>query len=91
VLAAAFTLWLVKRVIFGEVGNEQVAKLEDLNRRETLNLGVLAAATLAIGLWPKPLIDVMEPTIAQLVEQVQVSKLPAVDAVDRSPVAGLQP
>jgi NADH-quinone oxidoreductase subunit M len=91
VLAAAFTLWLVKRVIFGEVGNEQVAKLEDLNRRETLNLGVLAAATLAIGLWPKPLIDVMEPTIAQLVEQVQVSKLPTADAVDRSPVAGLQP
>ncbi len=91
VLAAAFTLWLVKRVIFGEVGNEQVAKLEDLNRRETLNLGVLAAATLAIGLWPKPLIQVMEPTIVHLVQQVQVSKLPTVDAVDTVPVAGLQP
>jgi len=91
VLAAAFTLWLVKRVIFGEVGNEQVAKLEDLNRRETLNLGVLAAATLAIGLWPKPLIEVMEPTIEHLVQQVQVSKLPTVDAVDTVPVAGLQP
>ena len=90
VLAAAFTLWLVKRVIFGEVGNEQVAKLEDLNRRETLNLGVLAAATLAIGLWPKPLIEVMEPTIEQLVQQVQVSKLPAVDAVDAVPIADLQ-
>ena len=91
VLAAAFTLWLVKRVIFGEVGNEQVAKLEDLNRRETLNLGVLAAATLAIGLWPKPLIEVMEPTIEQLVQQVQVSKLPAVDAVDAVPIADLKP
>ncbi len=90
VLAAAFTLWLVKRVIFGEVGNEQVAKLEDLNRRETLNLGVLAAATLAIGIWPKPLIEVMEPTIEQLVQQVQVSKLPAVDAVDSVPIADLQ-
>ncbi|MEA3643673.1 MAG: proton-conducting transporter membrane subunit, partial [Lamprobacter sp.] len=91
VLAAAFTLWLVKRVIFGEVGNEQVAKLEDLNRRETLNLGVLAAATLAIGLWPKPLIEVMEPTIAQLVQQVQVSKLPSAIAIDDAPIAGLQP
>ncbi|MFP4278373.1 MAG: NADH-quinone oxidoreductase subunit M [Halochromatium sp.] len=91
VLAAAFTLWLVKRVIFGEVGNEQVAKLEDLDRRETLNLGVLAAATLAIGLWPKPLIEVMEPTIEQLVQQVQVSKLPSAIAVDDAPIAGLKP
>jgi NADH-quinone oxidoreductase subunit M len=75
ILAAAFTLWMVKRVIFGPVGNEQVAALKDLNRREALNLGVLAVATLAIGIWPKPLVDVMEPSIVHLVEQVQVSKL----------------
>jgi NADH-quinone oxidoreductase subunit M len=76
ILAAAFTLWMVKRVVFGPVGNDQVAALEDLNRRETLNLGVLAAATLAIGIWPKPLVDVMEPSIQNLVQHVQVSKLP---------------
>ena len=87
ILAAAFTLWMVKRVVFGPVGNDEVAQLKDLNGRETLNLGMLAAATLAIGLWPKPLVDVMEPSIVNLVEQVQVSKLPEAAA----PVASLQP
>jgi NADH-quinone oxidoreductase subunit M len=65
------------------VGNEQVAQLKDLNGRETLNLGVLAAATLAIGIWPKPLVDVMEPSIVNLVQQVQVSKLPEADRAGR--------
>ncbi|MCF7983218.1 MAG: NADH-quinone oxidoreductase subunit M [Thiohalocapsa sp.] len=87
ILAAAFTLWMVKRVIFGEVGNDRVAKLRDLNPREFLNLGVLAAVVLAVGIWPKPLVDVMEPTIENLVEQIQVSKLP----VPNAPVAGIQP
>jgi NADH-quinone oxidoreductase subunit M len=91
VLAAAFTLWLVKRVVFGEVKNEEVAQLKDLNRREALNLGVLAAATLAIGIWPKPLVDVMEPTIEHLVQQIQVSKLPEPATAAIPPVAGLQP
>jgi NADH-quinone oxidoreductase subunit M len=91
VLAAAFTLWLVKRVVFGEVKNEAVAQLKDLNRREALNLGVLAAATLAIGIWPKPLVDVMEPTIENLVQQIQVSKLPEPVSTVATPVAGLQP
>ncbi|MGD8207340.1 MAG: NADH-quinone oxidoreductase subunit M [Thiohalocapsa sp.] len=86
ILAAAFTLWMVKRVVFGPVGNDEVARLQDLNRREVLNLGVLAAATLAIGIWPKPLVDVMEPSIEQLVQQVQVSKLPGT----ATPVAGVQ-
>jgi NADH-quinone oxidoreductase subunit M len=80
ILAAAFTLWMVKRVIFGPVGNDKVAALKDLNRREVLNLGVLAAATLAIGIWPKPLVDVMEPSIVNLVQQVQVTKLPETSA-----------
>jgi NADH-quinone oxidoreductase subunit M len=87
ILAAAFTLWMVKRVIFGPVGNDQVAQLKDLNTRETLNLGMLAAATLAIGIWPKPLVEVMEPAIVNLVQQVQVSKLPEVT----TPVASLKP
>jgi NADH-quinone oxidoreductase subunit M len=91
VLAAAFTLWLVKRVVFGPVRNEAVAGLQDLNRREALNLGVLAAATLAIGVWPKPLIDVMEPTVEDLVQHIQASKLPDTQAVSALPVAGLQP
>jgi NADH-quinone oxidoreductase subunit M len=87
ILAAAFTLWMVKRVIFGEVKSEKVSGLKDLDGREALNLGVLAAATLAIGIWPAPLIEVMEPTIQSLVEQVQTSKLP--DATGS--VASIQP
>ncbi|HVN43122.1 MAG TPA: NADH-quinone oxidoreductase subunit M, partial [Steroidobacteraceae bacterium] len=55
VLGAAYTLWLVKRVIFGPVGNEHVAQLKDLNPREFLVLGVLAVAVLALGLYPAPL------------------------------------
>jgi NADH-quinone oxidoreductase subunit M len=75
ILGAAYTLWLVKRVVFGPVGNEHVAALEDLNRREFLVLGVLAVAVLALGLWPAPLLDVMRPTIEQLVQQMMVTKI----------------
>jgi len=75
VLGAAYTLWLVKRVIFGPVANDHVAALEDLNPREFVVLGVLAVAVLALGLWPAPLLDVMRPTIEQLVQQMMVTKL----------------
>jgi NADH-quinone oxidoreductase subunit M len=75
ILGAAYTLWLVKRVIFGPVANEHVAALKDLNSREFLVLGVLAVAVLALGLWPAPLLDVMRPTIEQLVQQMMVTKL----------------
>ena len=94
ILAAAFTLWMVKRVIFGEVKNEKVAALQDLNRRETLNLGVLAAAVLALGIWPAPLMEVMHATVENLVAHVGECKLPASEAADcvlavRASVAGL--
>ncbi len=62
-------------MIFGPVGNERVAELKDLNGREFLVLGVLAVAVLALGLWPAPLLDVMRPTIEQLVQQMMVTKL----------------
>jgi len=91
VLAAAFTLWMVKRVIFGDVRNDQVAALKDLDKREALNLGVLAAAVLALGIWPKPLVEVMEPTIENLVAQIQVSKLPDATGPVIQPVADNQP
>jgi len=75
ILGAAYTLWLVKRVLFGEVANENVAQLEDINGREFLVLATLAAAVLLIGLWPAPLIEVMDVTIRNLVEHVMQSKL----------------
>jgi len=75
VLGAAYTLWLVKRVVFGEIGNAHVAEMKDLNGREFLVLGVLAAAVLLLGLWPAPLLDVMRPSIEQLVQQMMATKL----------------
>ncbi len=75
ILGAAYTLWLVKRVVFGPVGNDNVAQLQDLNGREFLVLGVLAVAVLLLGLWPAPLLDVMRPTIEHLVGQMMVSKV----------------
>jgi NADH-quinone oxidoreductase subunit M len=76
ILGAAYTLWLVKRVIFGPVANEQVAKMSDLNSREFLVLGVLAAAVLLVGIWPAPLVQTMEATVRHLLEQITVSKIP---------------
>jgi NADH-quinone oxidoreductase subunit M len=75
VLGAAYTLWMIKRVLFGEVANDNVAKLQDLNRREFIVLAVLAAAVLLVGLWPAPLVDMMNVTIEELVRQVGQSKL----------------
>lgn len=75
ILGAAYTLWLVKRVIFGAVANENVAELTDVNGREFFVLGVLAAAVLLLGIWPAPLLDVMRPTVEHLVQQITASKL----------------
>jgi NADH-quinone oxidoreductase subunit M len=75
ILGAAYTLWLIKRVIFGPVGNDHVAKMEDVNGREFLVLGVLAVAVLALGLWPAPLLDMMRGTIEHLTQQILATKL----------------
>ena len=75
IIGAGYTLWLYKRVFFGEVGNAHVAELKDINGRETLVLGVFAAAVLVLGFYPKPLTDLMEPSIAQLASQLAASKL----------------
>jgi NADH-quinone oxidoreductase subunit M len=75
ILGAAYTLWMVKRVVFGEVANDAVGKLEDVNRREFIVLGTLAVAVLVLGVWPAPLLEVMGPTIDRLVEQMTQSKL----------------
>lgn len=75
VLGAAYSLWMYKRVIYGPVANEGVASLSDLNRREFAILGALALAVLVFGIWPAPLLDLMEPTIRNLVLHVGQSKL----------------
>ena len=75
VLGAAYTLWLVKRVIFGEVANDKVAAMKDLDGREFFVLSALAAAVLLFGLWPAPLLDVMRATTHHLAETLLVSKI----------------
>ena len=75
IFGAAYTLWMVKRVIYGEVSNEGVAKLTDINNREFLFLSLLAAAVLLLGLWPAPLLDVMGPTVDHLVTQITHHKV----------------
>ena len=78
ILGAAYTLWLVKRVVFGPVANDDVARLEDLNPREFLVLGVLAVSVLALGLFPGPLVRTMETSMHHLLEQILTSKIPVV-------------
>ena len=78
ILGAAYTLWLVKRVIFGPVANDAVAKLTDLDLRERLVLGALAVAVLVVGVYPAPLVEVMHASVEHLLEQMMTSKLPGV-------------
>ena len=75
IMGAAYTLWLIKRVIFGEVGNEGVASLKDIDRREFFMLAVLAFSVLLLGVWPAPLMELMEPTLGALLEHISQSKL----------------
>jgi NADH-quinone oxidoreductase subunit M len=75
IIGAAYTLWLVKRVIFGEVTNDHVAHLKDINAREALVLGVFAAGTLLIGVWPEPLTHLMDASVKHIVDQLLVSKV----------------
>ncbi|TLZ10879.1 MAG: NADH-quinone oxidoreductase subunit M [Gammaproteobacteria bacterium] len=75
VLGAAYTLWLVKRVIFGPVTSPRVAALEDLNGREFVVLSALALAVLVVGVWPAPLLKVMQPSIHHLVAQAIATKI----------------
>ena len=75
ILGAAYTLWMYKRVIFGEIANDHVARLSDINRREQLILFLVAVPVLLFGIWPQPLFDIMNPTLEQLLEIALRSKL----------------
>lgn len=75
ILGAAYTLWMVKRVVFGDIANEKVAALQDIDRREFGVLAILAVAVILVGVWPQPLIDIMQPSIENLVQHMLVSKL----------------
>ena len=75
ILGAAYTLWMYKRVIFGDVANERVAELTDISPREKFFLAALALAVLFLGIWPAPLFDVMHPTFEHLFNHIIQSKI----------------
>ncbi len=76
IFGAAYTLWMVKRVYFGDVANHHVKTLQDINGREFLMLALLALAVLWMGLYPKPFTDVMNVSVAELLRHVALSKIP---------------
>jgi len=78
ILGASYTLWMVKRVLYGEIANDNVAKLEDVNNREFCVLMVLVFSVLALGLWPAPLVDMMSVSIESLLLQISNSKIPGI-------------
>ncbi len=75
ILGAAYTLWMYKRVVFGEVANDAVATLKDIDHREFLILSLLAIAVLWFGFYPKPLFDAMHPTLVHLFDHVVQSSV----------------
>ncbi|CAP42028.1 NADH-quinone oxidoreductase subunit M [Bordetella petrii] len=75
ILGASYSLWMVKRVAFGDIANDHVRELSDVNRREFLILGVMAIAVLYMGIYPKPFTDVMHASVQALLQHVAVSKL----------------
>jgi NADH-quinone oxidoreductase subunit M len=66
---------MVKRVIFGEIANRHVAELTDINAREAWMLGLFAVGVLALGVYPKPLVDLMDAPISALVNHLVQTKL----------------
>jgi len=75
ILGAAYNLWLAKRVIFSDVQNREVENLQDINAREALVLGVLAVAVLFFGLWPQPLVDMMQASVDHLLQHIIQTKV----------------
>jgi NADH-quinone oxidoreductase subunit M len=75
VFGAAYTLWMVKRVIFGDIANAHVAALKDVNGREIVFLALLAVAVMFMGLYPKPFTDVMHASVDALLKHVAIGKL----------------
>ena len=75
IVGAAYTLWMYKRVIFGNVTNHHVAEMEDINGREFLILALLAAGTMYMGLYPLPFTEVMHTSVNELLRHVAVTKI----------------
>ncbi|WP_353172869.1 NADH-quinone oxidoreductase subunit M, partial [Paracandidimonas soli] len=75
ILGASYSLWMLKRVAFGDVTNDNVRAMKDVNSREFLILGVMAVLVLFMGIYPKPFTDVMHVSVQALLQHVSISKL----------------
>jgi NADH-quinone oxidoreductase subunit M len=75
IISAAYTLYLVKRVLWGDITNPHVAEMKDINGREWFVLGIFAAGTLVLGIWPEPLVHLMDSSVSQLVTQLGNHKI----------------
>ncbi|WP_395827399.1 NADH-quinone oxidoreductase subunit M [Collimonas sp.] len=75
ILGAAYSLWLVKRVVFGKITNHHVKEMLDLNKREFFMLGVLAIAVIAMGVYPAPFTDAIQVSVADLLKHIAITKL----------------
>ena len=77
ILGAAYTLWMVKRVFFGDIANSHVAELVDLNKRELLILSTLAILVIGFGVYPQPITEMTHATVAQFLDHMAQTKIPA--------------
>ncbi len=75
ILASTYTLWLYKRVFFGDIGNDGVASLVDVSGLDKLALIILAAMVLLIGVYPEVLLRVLHPTIQHVLVLAHATKL----------------
>ncbi|HYG32552.1 MAG TPA: proton-conducting transporter membrane subunit, partial [Methylophilaceae bacterium] len=78
IFGAAYTLWMTKRVFFGDVANEHVAALQDLNKREFFILAILAILVIGFGVYPQPITEMTHATVEQLLGHLAQSKLPGI-------------
>jgi NADH-quinone oxidoreductase subunit M len=76
IFGAAYSLWMIKRVVFGKVANDHVASLTDVNRREFWLLMSLAFFVLLMGVWPAPFVEVMQVSVDNLLRHVAATKIP---------------
>ncbi|MGZ8270142.1 MAG: NADH-quinone oxidoreductase subunit M [Methylophilus sp.] len=78
IFGAAYTLWMTKRVFYGEVANMHVAELKDISSREFLILAILAVLVLAVGVYPQSISEIVQTTSAGFLKHMATSKLIAV-------------
>ena len=74
ILGAAYSLWLIKRVFYGDIGNAKVGNLSDIKSKDFIVLGTLASLILFVGVYPKIISDITNSSVLQFIELISFSK-----------------